>query len=142
MNADTQCPFEDLSPEERRARLGDPSGRSHAEGCADCSTFEDLDARLFAMSRTLPPPPARTRWAYARARWAARNEASEAAAFYGDLVAKLLGGFGAVVALVLIAQALRAGGGATEAQLLVLWVGAVVASSLLLVAVYRTWSET
>ncbi len=146
MNANPPCPFEDLSPSERRAELRSPKGMAHGLRCGSCSTFAMLDVQMRALAAETPPPPARTRWAYARARWVARNEASEQARFYGDLVAKLLALLGGLGALGLFVRALRPGAGATGmggpelASVFVVTGGAAV-SVVLLSAVYRAWSE-
>lgn len=146
MNAETKCRFEDLSPAERRKKLSEPQGVTHVTECLPCSTFLALDMQLRALARLVPPPPARARWAHARARWIARNESSEQATFYGDLVARLLGVLGALGAVGLFARALRAGaeigsGGGAEIGPLLAVVGGAAISFVLLTAVYRVWSE-
>lgn len=148
MNANLPCPFEDLSPSERRVELGEPKGMTHAAQCVSCSTFSTLDVQLRALAAQVPPPPARARWAHARARWIARHEASEQATFYGDLVAKVLAVLGGLGALALFVRAFRSGadvgatgmGGSGFGSLVVVIGGAAI-SFVLLSAVYRAWSE-
>lgn len=146
MNANPPCPYEVMSPPERRAALRQPSGIDHASQCDFCSTFTMLDDGMRALAAQVPPRPARTRWAYARARWVARNEASEQARFYGDLVAKVLAALGGLGALGLFVRSVRSGGadagmGGPELASLFALIGGAAASVVLLSAVYRAWSE-
>jgi hypothetical protein len=146
VNANLPCPFEDLPPSERRLALCEPNGMTHASHCDSCSTFTMLDVQLRRLAAQVPGPPALARWAYTRARWVARNEASEHAAFCGDLVAKLLALLGGLGALGLFVRALRSGAdaggmGGPELGSLVAVIGGAAISSVLLSAVYRAWSE-